>query len=104
MTLYTHNELNNVELCALKNIVPKATPRNLTVVASGTTHNPFLFNRVEYAPDASVILDNATIVVNPFDGDIVSSTIGWTTLESGIVETSMPGAFLIFNFVGAFRL
>jgi hypothetical protein len=93
---------NNVELCALKNFAPKATPSNLTVVASGTTTSPFLFDRVEYVPDASVILDNSTIVVNPNDGSI--EYYGWNLHESSIAETSMANSFLIFEFVGALRL
>ena len=95
--------LNNVEICSLSGISPGATYSNLTVVASGTVDLPFLFDHIEYEPDASVILDNATIVVDAFDGDIEYSS-GWTTPGEFGGETSVQGSSLNFDFVGAFRL
>jgi hypothetical protein len=53
----SHIHVNNVDFCSLNDIVPSATPSNLTVKASGTTANPFLFDRIQYEPDDSVILD-----------------------------------------------
>jgi hypothetical protein len=58
----SETNLNNVEICSLQNI--KTTPSTLTVVASGTTaDNPLVFDRIQYAPDPSVILYNTTVVV-----------------------------------------
>ena len=98
---------NNVEVCSLQNIVTKATPSNLTVVASGNTTSdplaPFLFDYIQYEPDATVILDNATIVVDAFDGQIGYSS-GWTTPGEYDCETSVQNSSLNFDFVGAFRL
>ena len=97
--------LNNVEICSLSGIVraPQATFSNLTVVASGTTGSPFLFDRIQYEPDATVILDNATVVVDAFDGHINYSS-GWTTPGQLGWETSVQNSTLNFDFVGAFRL
>jgi hypothetical protein len=99
--------LNDVVFFSLYDIVPKATPSNLTVVASGTADYPFLFDLVQYEPDASVILDNATVVVNPTDGHIAYSSgwsiTGWVNGVS-VQGTSVQGSFLNFDFVGAFRL
>jgi hypothetical protein len=86
----------------LDGIVPKATPSNLTVQVSGTTNNPFLLDRIQYEPDDSVILDNATVVVDAFDDQV--SYAGWSTLGGIGMETSMQGSSLTFDFVGAFRL
>ena len=96
-------DLNNVEICSLNGILPNATPSNLTVKASGTTDNPFLFDRIQYEPDARVILDNATVVVDAFDDKIEYSS-GWTTPGEIGWQTSVQGSSLNFNFVGAFRL
>ena len=97
--------LNNVEFCSLSGVVrpPSATSSNLTVVASGTTDNPFLFDHIQYEPDATVILDNVTILVDAFDGDIGYSG-GWTTRNPFGFETSVQNSSLNFDFVGAFRL
>jgi hypothetical protein len=97
--------LNNVEICSLSGIVraPEATSSNLTVVASGTTGNPFLFDHIQYAPDATVVLDNATILVDAFDGHIGYSS-GWTTPGEIGWQTSVQGSSLNFDFVGTFRL
>ena len=94
---------NNVEICSLEDIVIKPTPSNLTVVASGTTDGPFLFDRIEYAPGASTILDNATIVVDAFDTQIQYDS-GWNKLQEVGMETSVQGASMSFDFVGAHRL
>ena len=93
--------LNSVPFCSLEGIVPKATPSNLTVVASGTTDNPFLFDRIQYEPDASVILDNATVVVDAFDNQIQYGS-GWNKLGIIGMETSVQGASITFDFIGAF--
>jgi hypothetical protein len=74
--------LNNVEICSWHGIAPKTTPRNLTVVASGTTDNLFLFDHIQYAPDASTILDNATVVVDAFDDQIGYYSDGARTVIS----------------------
>ena len=97
--------LNNVEICSLSGIVraPQATFSNLTVVASGTTGSLFLFDRIQYEPDATVILDDATVVVDAFDGHINYSS-GWTTPGQFGYETSVQNSTLNFDFVGAFRL
>lgn len=94
--------LNNLEFCSLDGIVPKATPSNLTVVASGTTSSPFLFDRIQYEPGTSVILDNATVVVDAFDDQI--KIPGWNAVGGIAMETSAQGSSLMFDFVGAFRL
>ena len=96
--------INNAEICSLSSIVRArgATFSNLTVVASGTTESPFLFDNIRYEPDATVILDNATIVVDAFDSHIEYSS-GWTAGGFGY-ETSMQASTLNFDFVGAFHL
>ena len=96
---------NNVEICSLSGIVraPEATFSNLTVVASSTTGSQFLFDRIQYEPDATVILDNATVVVDAFDSHIDYSS-GWTTPGQLGWETSVQNSTLNFDFVGAFRL
>ena len=48
--------LNNIEISLLNGFALKDTPRNLVVVASGTVNTPFLFDHIQYEPDASVIL------------------------------------------------
>ena len=100
----SHIHLNNVNFCSRNGIVPSATPSNLTVKASGTTGNPFLFDRIQYEPDDSVILDNATVVVDALNTQIVLQDIGWSRLESIGVETSVQGSYLNFYFIGTFRL
>jgi hypothetical protein len=49
-------------------------------------------------------MDNATVVVDAFDTQIELQQVGWSTLGSIGVETSVQGSYLNFNFVGAFRL
>jgi len=95
--------LNNVEICSWHGIAPKATPRNLTVVASGMTDNLFLFDHIQYAPDASTILDNATVVVDAFD-DQIGYYSGWSPYGDFGLWTSVQGALLTLDFVGSFRL
>ena len=90
-------------ICWLQNIVNKTTPSNLTVVASGTNDSPFLFDRIEYIPDASVNLGNATVVVNAYD-DQIHYDSGWKNLAGVGMETSVLGASMTFDFVGALRL
>jgi len=86
----------------MKNIETTTTPSNLTVEASGTSDNPFLFDRIQYAPDASVVLDNATVVVDAFDDQIQYSP-GWSTDGSISKQTSETTSFLNFEFVGTLR-
>jgi hypothetical protein len=95
--------LNNVEICSLQNIVTKTTPSNLTVVALGTTSSPFLLDHIQYAPDDNTILDNATVVVDAFDSQIQYDS-GWNKLGTTGVETSVQGASMTFDFVGALHL
>ena len=90
--------------CLLKDIVPKATPSNLTVVASGTADYPFLFDYIEYEPDATSILDNATVIVPALDDQSqIEYSSGWSMVDGVVMETSVPGSSLSFDFVGAFR-
>jgi len=108
-TLISNNisliHLNNADFCSLSGIVPKATPSNLTVVASGTTDNPFLFDRVQYELDARAILDNATVVVDALDAQKpIEYSSGWSMVDEVVMETSVPGSSLNFDFVGAFHL
>ena len=87
----------------MENILPSPTPsHNLTVVASDTTNIPFLFDFIQYVPDASVMLDNATIVVNGSDPQIQHP--GWRTVREIGVATLVPGTSLTFDFIGAFHL
>ncbi|KIM42020.1 hypothetical protein M413DRAFT_410625 [Hebeloma cylindrosporum] len=90
---------NNVEICSLQNIVIKPTPSNLTVVATGTADVPFLFDHIQYAPDGSTSLDNATVIVDAFDNQIQYDS-GWNKLESIGMETLAQNASLTFDFVG----
>ena len=75
-------------------------PSNLTVVASGTKDSPFLFDYIQYVPDASTILDNATEVVDAFDSQIKYNS-GWNKLGTTGMQTSVQGASMTFDFVGA---
>ncbi|KIM39433.1 hypothetical protein M413DRAFT_29182 [Hebeloma cylindrosporum] len=73
---------------------------NLTVTASGTTDNPFLFSRIDILPDASATLDNATVMVDTLDPQIHYST-GWNHTPAGFATTSERGASLTFDFIGS---
>ena len=77
-------------------------PSNLSVVASNTADGLFLFDSIFYEPDASTILDNATILVEAFDSQIQYDS-GWKRGNTGM-ETSVQGASMTFDFVGALRL
>ena len=98
-------DLNNVEICSVKDIASKTTPSNLTVVASaGVGDGAFLFDRIQYTPDASVLLDNATVVVDAFDDQIHYSSDGWITYQSdlGWQTSGLENApSLTFDFIGA---
>ncbi|KIM37680.1 hypothetical protein M413DRAFT_13139 [Hebeloma cylindrosporum] len=91
-------DLNNVEICSSKNLALEDTPRHLAVVASGTVDTPFMFDHIQYEPDASIILDNATVVVDAFDVHIEYSS-GWSSASDIGMETSVQGSFLNFDFV-----
>ena len=91
--------VNTTVLCQLQNIV--TSPSNLTVVASGTADIPFLFSHIEYTPDASTILDNATVAIFPIDSHIQFDS-GWNISNPAYqLETSVQGASMTFDFVGA---
>ena len=109
----TNLTLNRVDVCEFDDILSSATSNhNLTVVASGTTDNPFLFDEITYVPDDSTILDNATVAVDAFD-DQIQYDSEWTKLGIEIgteigpevvfmgTQTSVQGASLTFDFVGA---
>ena len=70
--LISNNISNTSEICSLSNIVIKttSTPSNLTLLASGTTKVSFLLDYIQYAPVASTVLDNATVLVDAFDTEI----------------------------------
>jgi hypothetical protein len=93
---------NNWELCALQNI-STTTPTNLTVTASGSTDTPFLLDRIEYTPIASVILDNATVLV-PGNDTQVQYDSGWSNFRDLGRQTSVNGSTMTFDFIGAPRL
>ena len=67
---------NNILLCSLdgNEIETTVTPSHLTVIASGTSDSPFLFDYIQYVPDASTILDNATVMVEAGDRQIQYSS------------------------------
>jgi hypothetical protein len=88
---------NNWLLCSLQNI-STAAPTDLTVTASGSTDIPFLFDRIEYIPAASV--DNATVLVQENDGQIQYDS-GWNDFEDIGKQTSVNGSTMTFDFVGA---
>ena len=97
---------NNVEICSLSNIVDNnTTPVNLTVQALGTSQMPFLLDYIQYAPIGS-IPDNATVLVDAFDTQIKyrdasgGNDSGWV-VSGDQVETTLQGASMIFDFVGA---
>ena len=94
---------NNVEICSLQNIATKTTPSNLTVVAEGVFLASFVFDLIKYVPVSSAILDNAAVVVEAFDTQIQYSS-GWNKVGTIGMETSVQGASLTFDFVGALRL
>jgi len=83
----------------VNNIASKTTPTNLTVVASGTTDNSFLFDHIRYTPDASVLLDNATVVVDAYDDQIHYSSQWQPYADIGMETTGK--ASLTFDFIGA---
>ena len=87
---------NNVEICSSKNIVAKKTPSDLTVVAN----SPFLLDRIQYAPDSKTTLDDATLVVDAFDSKIKYDS-EWNTFGTTGMQTSVQGASMTFDFVGA---
>jgi len=91
--------LNGAQICSFYNIhnTPTTRPFNLTVVASGTSDNPFLFDRIEYTPDASVPLDNATVKVDS-SYDQIHYSSGWST--NSPKRTSEKGSSLTFDFIG----
>jgi hypothetical protein len=93
---------NNWQLCGLQNI-STATSSNLTVTASGNTDTPFQLDRIEFVPDASVILDNATVGVDAHDAQIQYDS-GWTTFRDIGMETSVNGSTITLDFIGAPRL
>jgi hypothetical protein len=93
---------SNWDFCALQNI-STATPSNLTVIASGTSDSPFQFDRIEYIPDASVILDNATILVDANDTQIKYDS-GWSDFRGIGMETSVNGSTMTLDFIGEVRL
>lgn len=93
---------NNWELCSLKNI-STTKANNLTVTASGSTGTPFFLDRIEYIPAASVILDNATVLVQEDDTQIQYDS-GWSNFRDIGRQTSVNGSTMTFDFIGAPRL
>ena len=97
---------NNVEICSSSQIIINRPVVNLTVLVSGTTDMPFLLDYIQYAPVASSIPDNATVLVDAFDTQITyrdnsgRNDSGWI-ISGDQVETSMGYASMIFDFVGA---
>ena len=74
----------------------------MTVLASGSTDMPFLLDNIQYAPVASTILDIATVLVDAFDTQIKYLNDSGEWITSGAqVETSVQGASMIFDFIGA---
>jgi len=101
----SHSNMNAVEICSQKGIIRvlQATFSTLTVAASGTADNPFLFDRIQYEPDATAVLDNATVVVDAFC-DQIQYGPGWNKLGTTGMMTLDQGASMTFDFVGAFHL
>ena len=94
---------NNVEICSLQNIAVKTTPSNLTVVANDLFLADFVFDYIKYVPISGAILDDATVMVEAFDTQIQYSS-GWNKVGTIGMETSVQGASMTFDFVGALRL
>ena len=94
---------NNVEICSLQNIAVKTTTSNLTVVANDLFLADFVFDYIKYVPISGAILDDATVMVEAFDTQIQYSS-GWNKVGTIGMETSVQGASMTFDFVGALRL
>ena len=107
LTEYSSSANNNIYFCELESET-ETTPSQLTVTASGTFDNPFLFDYIQYTPVASTNLDNATVMVQPFDSQIQYNSGGWTINTSatpGFVETWVRNGLnpsMTFDFVGPF--
>ena len=105
---YSLSASNNVYFCGQSQIETHRAPNQLTVIASGTFDNPFLFDYIRYTPVANTIFDNATVMVQPFDSQIQYNSGGWTINTSatpGFVETWVQNALnpsMTFDFIGPF--
>ena len=63
----------------------------------------FVFDYIKYVPISGAILDDATVMVEAFDTQIQYS-FGWNKVGTIGMETSVQGASMTFDFVGALRL
>jgi hypothetical protein len=69
-------------------------PHTLTLNATGR-EKTFWFDRIEYAPSATVPLENKTISVSGPGDEAFHFSAGW-----GFGQTSQLGASMTFDFVG----
>jgi len=85
------------ELCSLKNISTNAQSL-LTVVGTGTNDSPFQFDSIRYVPGPSVILDDATVLVDANDAQIKYGR-RWRSFNVGM-ETTGNGSMMTLDFIG----
>jgi hypothetical protein len=75
---------------------------NLTVtITNADQDRPFYFDYIEYFPTESAAFDNATVLINPNDTEIMYSDGQWSLGPLGMA-TSGPISQFNFTFKGTF--
>ena len=92
-------ERNNWELCSLQNI-DSSSPSLLTVLATSTIESRFQFDSIRYVPGPSVVLDDATVLVDANDTQI-NYGHRWRSFGDLGMETTANGSLMTIDFIGA---
>lgn len=74
-------------------------PHVLTVNATVMKNQTFWFDDIQYAPSASVPLDQAAIMVDSLDPQLHYGT-GWGPLGNSANVTLVAGSIFTFDFIG----
>ncbi|KAF9478490.1 hypothetical protein BDN70DRAFT_836032 [Pholiota conissans] len=73
----------------------------LTVNATVKKAQTFWFDQIQYAPSASVPLDNKTILIDSLDPQVLSAYgSGWGSLGGTANQTTTTNSLFTFNFTG----
>jgi hypothetical protein len=72
------------------------------VVATGTIESRFQFDSIRYVPGASVILDNATVLVDANDTQIKYGH-RWRSFRDLGMQTTANGSMMTIDFIGGLR-
>ena len=101
-TIQFEGSQNNWPLCTSGPAQFQDGPHSLTVKANVSNQQTFWFDQIQYAPSASVSLNNSFLRIDSKDSAIQYSAGGWLFVNSSTKDSTFPITGSVLDFGGNF--